>query len=139
MKPEIDETRLNPKIGKVTIGKKYLRDIDVFPLSLGDQFEVSDLFTEILSMFVVLMQSSEEDQAQTALGIGTSIFRIARENLGKIISLTTEEDPDIIVKEITNDQVEIFLNLIYTMNFEDVSKNLKTLLSNLKTKLLSEK
>jgi len=139
MKPEINEERLNPKMGTIAIGKKYLRDVEVYPLSLGDQFEVSDLFTEILSMFVILMQAGEEDQTQTAIGMTTTIFRIARENLGKIISLTTDEDPDIMVKEITNDQVEAYLNLIYQMNFEDVSKNLQTLLSNLKTKLQSDK
>lgn len=117
------EKKLNPQVRSITVGIRDLREIKIYPLSIADQLEMTDLITGALEGFFV---SEERDN----LAFVTTIVNLVKENIAKIIELATckEQDPQIVLKEMTNDQLGQFANVVYDMNFEGLVKNVQSLL-----------
>jgi hypothetical protein len=132
IEPEKIDQMLNPQIFTVTIGKRNMRKITLYPLSLGDEIKVSNIFSEVISIFLVATEIREEKEINS-IALLTSMFRIIKDNLGTILSLISDEDGEKLVNEITNVQAEELIQKIVETNFISVSKNLKSLLEKSKS------
>lgn len=117
---------LNPDIKEVTIGVRKLRKITLYPLSVVDQFKVTDLFQEALGLFLA---NKEAGDAQFV----ALFITILKTNLAKILILVTdpEEDSEKLLAEITNNQLSNIANVLYEMNYAVISKNVASLLKKL--------
>lgn len=133
IEPEKIDQQINPQILETTIGKRTLRKISLYPLSLGDEIKVSNIFNEVLSIFLVATELREQKEINSVALI-SSFFRIIKDNLGTILSLITDEDGEQMINEITNLQAEKIIQSIVETNFMSVSKNLKSLFE--KSKIL---
>jgi hypothetical protein len=132
IEPEKTDAMLNPQIFNVTIGKRNMRKITLYPLSLGDEIKVSNIFSEVISIFLVATEMQEERQINS-IALLTSMFKIIKDNLGTILTLITDEDGEQLVNEITNVQAEDMIKKIIETNFVSVSKNFKSLLEKSKS------
>jgi hypothetical protein len=132
-KPENFDTMINPQIVEATIGKRTLRKVKLYPLSLGDEIKITNIFNEVVSvLFAAIAMKEEGEQSVNVVAIVTTLFKIIRENLGTVLSLVTDEDGNELVNEVTNTQAEQIIDTIIKVNFGEISKNLKSLLDKAK-------
>ena len=117
---------LNPDIKEAVVGIRKLRKIQLYPLSVVDQFKVTDLFQEALGAFLV---TKNMDNTQL-IALFIHIFKT---NLPKVLSLVVdpEEDMDKLLAEITNNQLSDIITILYKSNYEVISKNVSGLLKKL--------
>jgi hypothetical protein len=121
---ENEDQMLNPQVAEVEIGIRNMRKIKVYPLSMADQLKLTDTISKALAeQFAV---SPNSDMAVIAF-----ITKLVQENLGKILSMVTDEDGDSIMTEITNLQAASIAEIVYETNYGVVSKNFKSLLGKL--------
>lgn len=113
---------LNPQSEIVEIGIRTLRNITLYPLSIGDQLELKDLVFEAIQSFFA--KTNQLDSELIAI-----LMDLFTKNIGKIVELATcgEEKASKVLKEITNTQALRIAEVIYAMNYEDVIKNVKSL------------
>ena len=135
--PEKLDEMINPQITEITIGKRTLRKVKIYPLSLGDEIKVSNIFNEVVSVLFASLSMANDENKMNMVAVVTTFFKLIRENLGSVLSLITDEDGEQLVNEITNVQAEEVINSIIRTNFGEVSKNLKGLLEKMKTMFLS--
>ncbi len=117
---------LNPDIREAVVGIKSLRKIKIYPLSVVDQFKVTDLFTETLGLF--LANKGIADAQLLAL-----LISVLKDNLPKVLKFAIDEEEDIdkLLSEMTNNQFIVIATLLYEMNYEIISKNVSSLLKKL--------
>ncbi|HDZ15568.1 hypothetical protein LCGC14_1083020 [marine sediment metagenome] len=134
MKEVTENQKINPQVTTIEIGVRNLRSITIYPLSLGDQLEMSDIISNTLGSFFQL-----EDQSEMALA--SFVLELIQSNLEKIIGLVIEEDEDVkkIMKELSNVQTVGVSTLIFEMNYEAASKNVRSLFKKVKSTFLSER
>ena len=85
---------LNPQITDVEIGIRSLRKITVYPLSVSDQFKMSDLITKALQKF--FLREDQDDVAFIAFLLG-----LIKKNLVSILELICDErNPGVLLREI---------------------------------------
>lgn len=127
--------KLNPKRKEFEIGKREIRTIEILPVSIADQFKLSDLINEGIQAFTKLQESSD-DKAFIA-----KILDIVRKNLDRILELVVEDKPSdskslkfwkkrTILDDITNEQAFEIAQIIYEMNYAVLLKKVKDLLEN---------
>ena len=109
--PKNDKNKINPQVADLEIGIRNLRTIKIYPLSLGDQLEMTDLITETIQEFFASREKMEDKEDAEFVQF---FVKILRENLDKILSLITDED---ILKELTNLQAVELADLIYEKNY----------------------
>jgi len=132
-----DESRheLMPEIREVTVGIKNPRKEKIYPLSVTDQLDLADTITEVLSTIMdlerqgVLKGAAEDDadpeeQKDNTLAIVRSLLTTLRDNIPLIIEKIFD---DVQPSEISNNQMLNIAFLVYEMNYEDLTKNLKHL------------
>lgn len=123
-----EKRKLNPQIASLEIGIRNLRTIKIYPLSFGDQLEMTDLITETIQKFIEARGDKlQEDNVEFV----QFIIDLLRKNLSKIIRLISDEE-DTLLKEITNVQVVDMVNIIYEMNYEESIKNAQSLFEKIK-------
>ena len=120
---------LNPEITELTIGTRNLRKITIYPLSMADQFKVTDLIAGVISEAMV---SKELDDTAFAILAITMI----KENIGKIIEYATDENGEEILKELSNKDVVAIADILWQVNYESLSKNFKSLVERVKGQFL---
>lgn len=127
--------QLNPQITDITIGIRNLRTIKIFPLSVADQLQATDLVTSALQTFMM----NKEGMAD--LAFVAFLLEQVKTNASEILKmvLDTGEDAKEVLKEITNDQMMLIVQTIYKVNYEALSKNVKSLLEKNKKESLSER
>jgi len=130
--PEIEDKQINPQIRTVLIGVRELRKIKIYPLSIADQLEITDLIAGPLGRF-----AEAEDQSDSAFI--ALILDTLKKNLSKILTIATDEDGEEIMKDLTNKQAIDIGNIIYKENFEYLSKNIKGLWERIKNMSLSQR
>ena len=99
-----DEKRLNPDIRIITYGKKELKELTLYPLSIGDQFKVTDMITMIVQQLV----SGTREGHLSDFVFMTAVMQALETNLGKILSLIAdipEDEAKEIVNILTNTQL----------------------------------
>lgn len=124
---------INPQAVEVKVGTRRLRTILLFPLSLGDQLELTDVLAESIGGFL--------DSQTNEVEMVTFIVDQIRANLVKILELSLDEgeQPAEVMKEITNAQSLDIVNHVFEMNYGENLKNAKSLFGKIKSLFLIEK
>lgn len=122
-----ENLKINPQITEIEIGVRNLRKVKVYPLSMADQMDMTDLITEGLKSFVEGGETMEEIEV-----IGT-IVDLIKNNLGRILHFVTDEDGDELLKEISNEQFTTIAKKVYEINYEGAIKNVQGLFDQIKT------
>ena len=115
--PENENAKLNPQIVDVEIGIRELRKIKVYPLSMKDQMDLTNLIVEALNVQVI-------ENGSTDLSIAFLVGLI-RENLEKVLKMATDEEN--VMEEISNVQALEIADILFEVNFASVAKNFKSL------------
>lgn len=114
-----EDKQMNPDITEITYGKKELKTLVVYPLSIGDQFKVTNMITEIVKNLV-------ENKGSTGdYAFMTAIMNALEKNLSKILSLVAdieEQEANDIVNSLTNTQLMDIVETIWTVNYEPALK-----------------
>ncbi len=121
-----EERRMNPSIKNICYGKKEIKEITIYPLSIGDQFTITDLITQVVQE---LVQKSKTEGASDFVFM-TSIMEAIETNIDTVLCLIadiSEEESKIILKDMTNDQLVDLVDLIWSVNFEPALKKGKSL------------
>ena len=129
---ENEQKRINPQITKVEIDIREMRDIEIYPLSMADQLNLTDLLSTAIGAFAA--KEDGEDIAVVAF-----IVNLVKENLGRVLSMITGEDGTELMKEITNLQAASIAEQVYETNYGVVAKNFESLSKKLKTFFPSER
>jgi hypothetical protein len=150
----------NPKIKKVFIGKRVLKEIEIIPLSIADQFKLSDIITESINYAVKAATEQREN-----IEFVTYIVGVIQRNLDRILAMSVDIslEPDVIppvsesnhwifesfpyfhsrervasekqtslLDDITNDQALEIAMAIYEINYGEIIKKVQGLLDGTK-------
>jgi len=136
-----DMQNLNPQITKTSIGVRNLREITLYPLSIGDQMGMTSLLAKTVAGFYATQDSKDE---VAIIGFFVSVIN---ENLAKFLSLAVCEketeggfpETRAILNDLTNLQASEIANIIYKMNYEESIKNLQNLFGKVKSLFPSER
>ena len=121
-----DEKRLNPDIRIITYGKKELNDLTLYPLSIGDQFKVTDIITSVVQKLVT---GAREGQLSDYVFM-SAVIAALQENLGKILTLISdisEEEAAKIIDTMTNSQLVDVVESVWAVDYEPALKKGKNL------------
>ena len=130
---ENEQKKLNPQVMEVEIGIRELRRIKIYPLSMSDQLELTDLISTALAA-----QFAKDDGWQE-LEIVAFIVNLMKENLNRILTMVSDEDGDKLLAEISNLQAAAIAEAVYETNYGIVAKNFKSLFGKLSTLFPSER
>ena len=118
------EKAMNPQIHEVPIGIRDLRNIKIYPLSLGDQFKMSDLVKDVLKIFF----DQVGDNPEMSPEVIASFFELFKKNFPLFISfIAPDEDSTTLVNEMTNPQFSEIVEIVWRDNYEVPAKKLKGL------------
>jgi len=114
---------INPQIKTVKIGVRDLREIEILPISYGDQKKLSALI--IAAAKEVIKTGATQDVDEQFM---SAVLGILQENLEKIIPfITDEDDPQAILNNSTNNQLIEIGTIVYEENYKKLvalAKNL---------------
>jgi hypothetical protein len=132
--PEKEAQDLNPQIASAKIGKRYLREITIYPLSLGDQVKFTDVITEGINAF---FQAQETPEDMAVVGFFVDLIK---ENIPRLMGMITDgEDKEKLLEDMTNIQAVAIAEHVYNVNYDSISKNLKSLVGKVSKLFLSER
>lgn len=121
---------INPQITTTTIGVRVLREINIYPLSVMEQLKLSDVVSKAIVDFF-----NTKDKIRKQVVINTEniefvnfVVTILRENIMKVIAISTDEDPEKVLSDMTNDQLADFIGIIYEDNFGKIRKKVSDLI-----------
>lgn len=127
-------SNLNPRICTTHIGLKELREITIYPLSVGMQAKTVELVTLLINR---IADNSLEGLSDIELAemFGGSII----ENITKILEFVADPKDAVTVDEIDNTQMVEIISIIVKNNFGDSVKKLKAIWGETKGMFLSPK
>ena len=128
--------RMNPKVVEVEYGKRELKKLTLYPLSLKDQFQVTDIISKVIQGLGNLPQDGTSEVA-----IFSSFLEQIGENANKVISIVADisnEEAEVVFNVITNDQFVFFAEKVWEVNFESALKNAKNLFERIKKQMKPE-
>lgn len=120
--PDEDRKQLNPQIAKAEIGRRNLRNIEIFPLSVGDQLSM----TSIIGEAVALLDSSGGGDIEMA-GV---LLQILKDNVPLILGFVIDDEKENVeelLKDITNDQAIKIAEIVFEQNFASLVKKVQGL------------
>lgn len=120
--------KLNPQIREVQIGIKELRPVKIYPLSMSDQFKMTDI---IRSVFEEMNDAINSETYSTA-SLMEFVLEALTVNLPTLLKYACPED-EVKLEELTNYQFTEIVGHVYKDNFEDAGKNVKNLVEKVKT------
>ena len=123
---------LNPQIAEIEIGVRSLKKITIYPLSLSDQLEMTDLITETMTAFF-------NKEGQTDIEFVTFMVDLIKNNLSKLLGRCSDMDGADIIKYISNLQATQLADLLFEVNYKDALKNVIGLREKIKGVLPSQK
>lgn len=118
----MEKKQVNPRVRYVDIGIKEVRKIKLYPLSVHDQMELSDLVTESVMTF---FDAGEKNDIETL----SFAIETVKANLGRILEIITDPDEKVSLREIDNTQLSVVVSEIVEVNYTNniLSKNVKSL------------
>lgn len=125
--------KLNPRVVTKQVGVKKLYDVNIYPLSYGDEMEVLDIFSTALVQFF-----SMPKEEQTEAAMAQAITEFIKTNLPMIIKYCIDEeewstvsDGKDFMKCLDNVQLLDIIATMYDMNFgEMVQKKAMEMMTN---------
>lgn len=133
-----DDKKLNPEIKEIEYGKKEIKKLTLYPLSVGDQFTITDIINKIFMGFAEV-QSKGKMTEVTSIGL---VLEAIKENIYKIIMLVADVSEDKakeIISNLTNSQLLDIVEIIWEVNFEPAIKKGRTLFEKGKSMFNSER
>ncbi len=119
--PAEDSKKLNPQIATTKIGRRNLRELKVYPMSLGDQLATTSVIKEAFTAF----GSAGDDVETAAIAIGLLEQNIPL-ILGYIVD-TDKENVEELLKDITNTQAVDIAEIVFEQNYESLIKKVRGL------------
>ena len=116
-----NSAKMNPQISTVEVGIKVLREVLIYPLSVADQFKLTNIITGVIQEVASL-----EEEANEVVIINLVVDAI-KINLEKILVFVLDEKETISFEELTNAQLMEIVDIIFEANYENQIKNLKRL------------
>lgn len=117
---------LNPQIVEVEVGLRSLRKFTLYPLSVTDQFKMSDIITKALQKF--FLKGDQDDVVFVAF-----VLDLIRKNIVKVLEfICDEEAPSRLLDDMSNLQLSEIVKTIYEVNYEKPGKNVESLLDQIK-------
>ncbi len=126
---QTDDQRLNPQINIATIGVRELREISIYPLSMADQLEVTDLVAAAIKGYV-------EAGDQSELGVATFVAEAIKKNVSLLLKKATDEGEEVLA-EITNMQATEIAEIIYEVNYESILGKVRSLVEKIQSQFQS--
>lgn len=120
-------SELNPQITDTMVGIREMKKITLFPLSLADEFKMSEVIATIIAEIAT-------DAGEDTVLI-TKIVTVVKQNIKEILGYVLDKDidVDVLMSDITNNQLIDIATIIYEVNFRDSLKNLKDLAKKFKS------
>lgn len=122
----MDEKKLNPDIRIISYGKRELKELTLYPLSIGDQFKVTDMVTGIIQSLV----AGQRDGNLNDLVFMTAVMKALEDNLGKILTLISdipETEVSDVINNLTNTQFLDIIESVWSVDYEPALKKGKNL------------
>jgi len=119
MPERVEDRKLNPQIVDIYVGKRNLREISIYPLSLGDQRKLTGIISEAINSFFSMHSGEINDIDPQFIAFCLGLIDKNIENLSEMI---TDEGVEIL-DEITNDQLSKIIEIVYTQNYDKPVKN----------------
>lgn len=117
---------LNPQIVEVPIGVKELRNVTIYPLSMADQFKLTDVVVQSFHQFGTV----DVDMGDEA--VVAKMISLIEENIDKILTLVLDEEEEVKMSELTNEQFTDLCHIIFEVNYEGSVKKLMDLVGKVK-------
>lgn len=112
-----DMQHLIPRPKKIVIGTKQVKEYELYPLSIKDQRQITDLIIEIIKMLVTV---GEGDNNISLMGrLADAITTKVPEILSVALGIEKAE-----AEESTNEQVFYIVNIILDDNYKDIQKKI---------------
>lgn len=121
---------LNPQIVEINIGVKELRKIIIYPLSMADQFKMTDTIVAAIQQFGSVGAEELSDEA-----VVEQMINLIEENIDRILKLVLDPDEKVTMAELTNDQFTDICETVFEVNYEGAIKKLKNLTGKVKMAL----
>ena len=116
---------LLPSCETIVLGIRNPQERKVYPISWHDMKKIQDVFFSVMAGAVNL-----SDSGYTQEQVYQYILSRISDHLGEVLDMVIDGDP-VDEKELTVGQVVDLAALVYSMNFEGISKNVKGLLQKL--------
>jgi len=129
-----EQERLNPQVAEIDVGIRNLRKVKVYPLSMADEMKMTKMISDSIKE---RFGGEVEAENITMIEMVDFILDMLKENLPKILTLSTDEDGDDLMGELSNLQAAEIAEKIYETNFEQVTKNFKSLFGKITSLFLS--
>jgi hypothetical protein len=112
---------INPQVKKVYIGRKVLRKLEVLPMSVGDQLKFGEALKSIMKRVFAIPPEQMRDAQVVQL-----FLDLIGENIQPLLKMVVDpmEDPETILGDLTNTQLEELAMIVYQENFESLAKKL---------------
>ena len=125
--PENNNQAMNPQIvSDFVVGTRNLRQLTIYPLSMGDQMELEKLITKFINQWF-----TENPEGGDNLKFATLILDFLKDNLMKVLQLVTDSSKEELIavgKTFSNMQTTELVKIIVETNYQDpYEKNLKSL------------
>ncbi len=125
--PEKENTTMNPQIVRnFKVGTRDLRSLTIYPLSMGDQMELEQIITKLLTGWF-----KDNPDGGSNLEFVTFLLDFIKDNLVRVLELITDEEKEELARigrSFSNFQATALANIIVTTNYLDpYEKNLKSL------------
>jgi len=119
-KAQTNDLPIIPDARIVTVGIREPRKVTIYPLSMYDQLQILDRVSDVIET----VQDIREDDVSNSISLlKTVIF----DNLEVILEYITDENERPTLKELSNNQFFEIADIVFTVNFEGIAKNLKAL------------
>jgi len=130
------EDKLNPRIAILEIGILEIKDIKIYPFSVGQEIEVFDLLTILINS----MAEAQKDNALKDLEIFEMFSKVIKEKSELILGFVTDPKDEVSLNDFDNAQFTDFVNILIEANFgETIKKKLTEIQEKLKILFLSVK
>ncbi len=116
-----NSAKMNPQISTVEVGIKSLREVFIYPLSVSDQFNLTDIITTVMQEVAGLEEGGDD------IIVITIAINAIKTNLAKILDYVLDEKETLSYDELTNTQLMEIVDIIFETNYEGLIKNLKRL------------
>jgi len=109
------------------VGTKELREVTLYPLSMADQFKMTDAVVNVFKQFEELRPAELNDSA-----IVVAVISLIEENIQTILELIIDEEEKLEFSEFTNLQFSLLVEIIYEVNYADTIKKFQDLVGRIK-------
>ena len=119
-----EKRNINPDAAKVQVGARTIREIIIYPLSISDQMQLTDKFSEIVQKF------SEFDSNKMTNEDAIKFFKdFLSDNLPEFMEFVVNPNENAVptLDEVTNKQLAEIAENVFRINYEDMIKNFKDL------------